>query len=80
LKDSEDDEGLTIELKKVALKLTYPPNELVKKAKNEQKFKNKEILPVLFIDSNLKNQISFIASNDELLESYKRSRFSLFLK
>lgn len=80
LKDYLDDEWLTIELQKVTSRLTYPPNELVIKAYSEKDLENKEIYPIIFIDSNLKKQISFIATNDELLNSYKRSRFSFFLK
>lgn len=80
LKDSIDDEWLTIELIKIAWWLTYPPNDFAKKAHNESQKENKEIYGVLFIDSTLKNQQSFIASENELLKSYKRSRFSFLLK
>ena len=80
LKDFENDEWLTIELQKIASGLTYPPNELVKKAFLEKDLDKKEIFPILFIDSIQKNQTSFIWTNNELLQSYKRSRFSFFLK
>lgn len=80
LKDSLDDEGLTIELVKIAWWLTYPPNDFAKKAYNESQKENKEIYGVLFIDSTIKNEQSFIASDNELLKSYKRSRFSFLLK
>lgn len=80
LKDSIDDEWLSIELVKIAWWLTYPPNDFAKKAYNENEKENKEIYGVLFIDSTIKNEQSFIGSLDELLKSYKRSRFSFLLK
>lgn len=80
LKDSIDNEWLTIELKKIAWWLTYPPNDFAKKAYDENEKENKEIYGVLFIDSTIKNEQSFIATHNELLKSYKRSKFSFFLK
>lgn len=79
LKDSNNDEWLTIELKKVATRLTYPPNELIKKLENEIYLENKELIPLLFIDSNQKTKTSFISSHEELLKSHKRNSLSFFL-
>lgn len=80
LKDNDKDEWLTIELQKIASWLTYPPNEFAKKAYNERISPDKEIFGVFFIDSKQKSKTSFVNTIDELLESYKRSRFSFWLK
>lgn len=79
LKESEIDQGLSIQLEKVTWRLTYPPNNLVIKALNEKDDKEKEIYPVFFIDYDLKNKLYFIWDNETLLKSYKRSRFSFLL-
>lgn len=80
LRDSDIDEWLTIELQKIASGLTYPPNEFARKAYNEKDLENKEIYWVIFIDSSQKKQQSFINTVEELLTSYKRSRFSFLLR
>ncbi len=80
LKNNEDDEWLIIELLKISYWIWYPPDELVKKAEKEKNNQKKEIYPAIFLDTIIKDKKSFINSNEELLKSYKRSKFSFFLK
>lgn len=80
LKDYSDDEWLSIELQKIGSILTYPPNELVRKAFKEKDNKEKELIPIFFIDNNLETWDNFINTKEELLNSYTRSSFSFLLK
>lgn len=79
-KESYKDEWIDIELEKIGISLTYPPNNFIKKV-IEEWFKNKsEIEWVFFIDSLEKTWENFVSTVPELFESWKRSRFSMFLK
>lgn len=79
LKKDPLDEWLTIELKKVFSGLAYPPNEFVKKVDQEYHTSQKEVEPILFIDTLKMKRNSFISSKGKLLQSHNRSRFSLLL-
>ena len=81
LKDNENDEWLTINLEKIWLWITYPPNNLIKKLEQEHNLKNRELDPIIFIDSSEKTKLNFVNKNtDDLYNSWKRSRYSMFLK
>ncbi|MBS8121652.1 YiiX/YebB-like N1pC/P60 family cysteine hydrolase [Candidatus Vampirococcus lugosii] len=80
MKEYKNDEGLDITLKRILYSISYEPNEIVKKAFYEKNSNNKQIYPILFIDSILKKKKNFINTNEEFLKSYKRSRTSIFLK
>lgn len=78
LKENEFDEWLNINLVKIASGITYPPNDFVKKSYLEQNNNLKEINAVFFIDKE--NNENFINLPNKLNESFKRSRFSFWLK
>lgn len=79
-KEYEGDEWIDINLKKFAFSLTYPPNNFVKEFAEESLQNKSEIKAVFFIDSIEKTWKNFINTKKELKESYKRSRFTFFLK
>jgi len=74
-KENEDDEWIDIELEQIWLALTYPPNNFALKANYD-----KNIEAIFFIDSEEKTQTNFIWTRDDLLKSYKRPKYSIFLK
>lgn len=79
-KENEKDEGIEVELEKISIWLAYPPNNFVKKVIEEWFKYNPEIDGIFFIDSYEKNWENFVNTVDKLLKSWKRSRFSMFLK
>lgn len=79
-KENEKDEWIEIELEKIWINLTYPPNSFIKKLNEEQEKKYPEIEWVFFIDSIEKTWKNFVSSVTELLESWKRPKLTMFLK
>ena len=69
-----------ITLEKVATWVTYPPNQIVKKAFLEKDDENSQLESVFFIDSLDKKNKNFVNKKESLLTSWKRSRFSFFLR
>ncbi len=79
-KEHIKDEWIKIKLVKIWFWITYPPNNFVKEY-FKKTFKNKsEVEWIIFIDSSEKKWKSFISTIEELKKSYKRSRFTFFLK
>lgn len=77
MKETESYEWINITLTRIGTGITYPPNDLVKKMKREQK--NPEIEFIAFIDANEKRRESFLASEKSFLDSGEWSRLSFFL-
>lgn len=79
-KEFKNDEWIDIELEKIGISLTYPPNNFVKKVAEEWEKKNPILKWVFFIDSLEKDWSNFVNSIDELLLSRTRPKLSIFLK
>ncbi len=79
-KENQKDEGIEIELEKISIWLAYPPNNFIQKVKEEQEKKDPELEWIFFIDSIEKIWENFVSTIPELIESGKRSRFSMFLR
>lgn len=75
--ESESDEGIHISLTRIGTGITYPPNDIVKKMKNEKK--KSELEFVAFIDANEKSWLSFLGTESSFFASGERSRLSFFL-
>jgi len=73
--DFEWDEWLQLQLKKIWVGLSYPPNDLI----NEIFSENSKIKPVFFIDTIEKKHFNFINTKSEFNKSKNRSRFSFML-
>ena len=79
-KDDKNDEWFNIKLENIGMWITFPPNNILKILNKQQLKKNPKIYPCFFIDSIEKTNKNFINTPWELLESWKRSRFSFLLK
>jgi hypothetical protein len=79
-KENQKDEWIDIELEKISIWIAYPPNNLIKKVIEEAEKHNPELEWIFFIDSIEKTWANFVSTIPELFESWKRSRFSIFLK
>jgi len=73
-KDSKKDEWIEIDLESIWLSLSFPPNNIF------NILKNNNIKPVFFIDSIEKTWKNFINTNNELIKSKNRSRFTFLNK
>lgn len=79
-KEFSKDEWISINLEKIWISLTYPPNNFVYKLYNASLKNDKNLFPVFFIDSIEKTHKNFISTTDEFIKSRKRPKLSLFLK
>lgn len=79
-KENQKDEGIDVELENISIWFAYPPNNFIKRLIEEQEKKTRELEWIFFIDSIEKTWENFVSTIPELIESGKRSRFSMFLK
>lgn len=79
-KEYKKDEGISIELEKIWISLTYPPNSFISKLQEDKKSENREVEWIFFIDSIEKTWENFVSNVNELLKTWKRAKFSMFLK
>lgn len=79
-KENDKDEWIEIELEKIWINLTYPPNSFIKKLNEEQEKKSKEVEGIFFIDSFEKTWENFVSTVEELLKTWSRPKLSMFLK
>lgn len=79
-KENRKDEWIDIELEKIGISLTYPPNNFINKLIEENQKKSPLIEWVFFIDSIEKTWENFVSSVPELLKSWDRPKLSIFLK
>ncbi len=79
LPESDTDEWIHITLTRIGTGITYPPNDIVKKFREENATERQELDFVGFIDSSEKWQENFISTQSEFLATATRPRLSFFL-
>lgn len=79
LKENTEDEWINITLTRIATGITYPPNDIVKKYKQEFWKPNQELDFVAFIDSIEKTGDNFLAREEDFRASGERPKLSFFL-
>ncbi len=79
LPESDTDEWIHITLTRIGTGITYPPNDIVKKFREDNATERQELDFVGFIDSSEKRQENFISTQSEFLATATRPRLSFFL-
>ncbi len=79
-KEFKEDVWIPIQLEQISFWLTFPPHNLIKVLKDEEKKENPSLAPFFFIDSREKTQENFISTNEEFLKTLSRPKYSFFLK
>lgn len=79
-KEFDTDDGIEISLENMWISLAFPPNNFINILFTLKEDKKPEIYPIFFIDTVEKSWKNFISNSVELLNSWNRSRTTLFLK